>query len=407
MRVLSGLIASVCVLLGPAPAVAQESVGAQEIAAAFDALERRCPAEVASAYALALAGISESAAEHGIQTPQTNTSEAGVLQAYDYVLSAAPSLNEAALARAAIDAIASALDGGDSGYLDFRPCNCTAAVGLELTESTPHHTVVFPLAGTPAEAAGVLSGDKIIAIDGSDVTGASLSDVVRMLRGAPGSEVAVTVTRDEERLTFEMRRAIITIRPVTWSLDDGIGVIAIKTFNERSADRVREAIRELRRSEPRGYIIDLRGNSGGLLDQAIETADHFLNGGVVVNVLSARQCPEEEPQTYHARRGDETRGARLIILTDGQTASGAEVVAAALVERGRAETVGQRTFGIGSVSTVVPLSDRAGMRLITGELATPRGGVFTGGRAPLHETAARTPESDPAMDHARALLSAD
>jgi carboxyl-terminal processing protease len=194
------------------------------------------------------------------------------------------------------------------------------------------------------------------------------------------------------------------VRSVVSRVDDGIGYIEIRSFQENTAERVRQAIRDMRRQSVRGYIIDLRNNSGGLLDQAIETADLFLDGGVVATVLSARRCPAGDPEVYNARSGDETRGAPLVVITNAQTASGAELVASALVDRQRAVTVGRRTFGMGEIQTVAPLGQRAGLRLVTGELSSPRVGRFAGGRAPTHETPEASPGNDPAMARARELL---
>jgi carboxyl-terminal processing protease len=396
-------------LLLPSASLAQQALGVREVDAAFTAIERRCAADLQNTYAPTLARINELVVQHGAAAIEAEPTRTGVLSAYASALTAAPSLDEADLARAAVESMATAVDGpGDEYYLDFREfrnCDCRASVGVELRRGQPQHTVLRALDGAPAESV-LTPGDRITAINGADVSNLPASRVVRMLRGATGSVVAVTVARGEGAapVTHQITRAVVVVPSVVSRVADGVGYIAIRSFQEDAAHRVEQAIRDMRRQSVRGYIIDLRNNSGGLLDQAIETADLFLERGVVATVLSARQCPAEEPAVYHSRAGDDTRGAPLVVITDGQTASGAELLASALVDRQRAVTVGQRTFGLGEIQTVVPLSERAGIRLVTGELSSPTGGTFAGGRAPTYETPEATPGSDPALQRAREVL---
>jgi carboxyl-terminal processing protease len=404
------LLAIACLTICPSESRAQEQLGAREIVAALNAIERRCAADVSTAIGPAIQQIRELAAHHGaMDLANAATTQQGVLETYERALAAAPTIDEAELARAAIDGMVSGVDGVvEGGYVEFRPCNCTAGIGVELRASEPYHTVLYPLPGTPAERAGLMPGDRIAAIDGVDVAGMQLARIVRLFRGEPGTTVSVTISRDNpaESATYVITRVVIIVRTVTWSTQGDVGHIAIKYFGENTARRVREAIREIRQHirAPRGYIIDLRNNSGGLLDQAIETADLFLEAGVVGSVLSAGECTLGETTTYHSRRGDVTRGLPLIVLTNGQTASGAELLLASLLDRGRAVSVGQRTFGVGSVATVIPISDRAGIRLITGEISSPAGGVLTGGRPPVFEVPEATQGTDPAVDRALELL---
>ena len=396
-------------LLTPSLSFAQQAIGAQEIDGAFRAIERRCSADLPRTFAPAIAGINALVVERGGAPIEAEATRDGVLRAYATALASTPALDEAELARAAVQSIGTAADGQreDDYYIDFREyrdCDCHASIGVELLRGSTAHTVVRPLEGAPAEGV-LMAGDRIVAIDGVDVTALPLARVVRMLRGAIGTVVSVTVARGESApVSFQITRAVIRLQSVVSLVDDGIGYIEIRSFQENTAERVRAAIRDMRRQSVRGYIIDLRNNSGGLLDQAIETADLFLDGGVVTTVLSARRCPAEDPEIYHARAGDVTLGAPLVIITNAQTASGAELVASALVDRQRAVTVGQRTFGMGEIQTVAPLGQRAGLRLVTGELSSPLTGRFAGGRPPTHETPEGTPGNDPAMTRARELL---
>jgi carboxyl-terminal processing protease len=269
--------------------------------------------------------------------------------------------------------------------------------------------VIGVFADGPAARAGVLPGDRVIAIDGASVQGLRLYEVIVRLKGPVGSSVSLTVDRNGEQRTFAMERATAHREAVTWRIVDGIGVITVESFPENAGRKVRDAIRDIQRElrEPAGYILDLRDNSGGLLDQVIEVADYFLDGGPVLVVRPFGQCRDDEAETYNARRRDESEGARLIVLTNANTASGAEVVAATLRERRGATLVGQTSYGQGSVHTVIPMNGgRDGfLKLRTGTLTTPSGVAWAGaGLTPDVATELRDAVTDPAMTQAIALL---
>lgn len=409
MRLGVGVVAFALLAMFPARSEADEALGAREIRAALGAIERRCAADLPAAATAALTSINATLAQNGGAPIETQPTTDGVLNAFTSALATTPALTESELARTVVSAVAHDIDANvDTGYMEVRACNCQAGVGLELSTTPQGHTVVEPLPGTPAEQAGIRASDVLIAVDGADASGLSLSEVVRLLRGEPESTLALTIRRasSPEPLTFTMTRAIIRVRTVTSSAEDGIGYIKIRSFTELTGRDVETALRDIRRDvrHPRGYILDLRNNSGGLLDQVIEVADLFVDGGPVLTVRSARTCPAEEPEVYNARRGDDARGAPVIVLTNANTASGAEMLALALRERRGAQIVGEATLGIGQVTTVIPLSERAVMRLITGELASPSGRSIAGGLTPDVAVAGAIGDQDPALARARALV---
>jgi carboxyl-terminal processing protease len=196
---------------------------------------------------------------------------------------------------------------------------------------------------------------------------------------------------------------------VSWRIADGVAVITIEAFSEHSARDVRNAIRAIRREarHPVGYVLDLRDNPGGPLDQVIEAIDTFVDGGSVLTVSPVSHCSQDEPQRYNARRGDETDGARILVLVNSNTASGAEIAAASLREIRHAILVGQPTLGNAKVHTVIPMNGgRDGfLRLRTGTLSTPSGQSYDGtGIMPDVPIETRDAQTDPAMERALAML---
>lgn len=285
------------------------------------------------------------------------------------------------------------------------------AIGVDLDGSGPFPLVLRIADDSPAYFAGVQPGDTLLEIDGATTSGLRLAEVVTLLRGQINSEISIVVGRNGERVSFTMLRGAIAPPEVTWRLEGNVAIITLPGFQENTGRELRDAIRDIRRDvrRPAGYILDLRNNPGGLLDQVIESADYFIDGGeVVVTRPFAPACHPEDIQRYSAHRNDETDGARLVLLVNRMTSSGAEAFAAALKERRNATLVGQTTFGNARVHTVLPLSGgRDGfLRLSTGVLTATSGATWDqSGLTPDILTDIQTVTVDPAMERAIALLS--
>ncbi len=236
-------------------------------------------------------------------------------------------------------------------------------------------TIVTPMEGTPGFRAGLMAGDKIMEIDGESTDQMNLSDAVRKLRGPPGSAVEIRVLRPEERelRSFTLERAIIDVPSIRDArmLDDDIGYLRIVQFNEKTGEALQDAIDGLRRDGMKGLVIDLRNNPGGLLNAAIEVSQKFLRSNDMV-VFTQGRDPDQR-QTYRARGRDRDRDTQLplALLVNSGSASAAEIVAGALQDHRRAILVGEKTFGKGSVQTVLPLEDGSALRLTTSKYYTP------------------------------------
>jgi carboxyl-terminal processing protease len=267
-------------------------------------------------------------------------------------------------------------------------------LGIEVTSEDGVVRVVSPIDGTPAARAGIQAGDYLTAINGESIVGLTLNEAVRRMRGNAGTDITVTVAREgTDPFDVTLRREIINVRAVTARIEGGdVGVIRISTFNERTGAMLQDAIRTVKRDTGgrlAGVIVDLRNNPGGLLDQAIEVSDAFLDGGEVV---STRGRQPEDVQRYNARRGEDLAGVPVVVLINEASASAAEIVAGALQDRNRALVVGMDSFGKGSVQTVIPLQGgRDGaLRLTTARYYTPGGRSIKGaGITPDIEVAAR------------------
>lgn len=265
-------------------------------------------------------------------------------------------------------------------------------------------------AGGPAADAGILVGDRIIEIDRRSTEGMAIYAVERLLHGDIGRAAFVVVERDGERIEFDMRRVDNRRSPAPWRVERGVAIISMAAFPQGSPQALRNSLREIRRQPqpPEGYILDIRNNSGGLFDEIVEVADQFIDGGRVSTVRPFSACHGETAQTYDARGRDETRGARLVVLINGETASGAELVAAALRQRRQATLIGQRSHGTARVHMMIPMNGgRDGfMKLSTGVMTSPAGATWDGnGLTPDIITEPAAANSDPAMDRAIALLS--
>jgi len=251
-------------------------------------------------------------------------------------------------------------------------------LGIEVTQEDGMVKVVTPIDDTPASRAGILAGDIISAIDDESTQGLSLNQAVDKMRGAIGTSVKLTITRggSKEQREFRITRDRIQIRAVRTRLEgEDIGYIRITQFNEQTFDGLKGAIAKFQAEIPadkfKGYILDLRNNPGGLLDQSIAVSNAFLERGEIV---STRGRNAEETQRYNARPGDLSKGKPVVVLINGGSASASEIVAGALQDHKRATIIGTRSFGKGSVQTIIPLGQNNGaLRLTTARYYTPSG----------------------------------
>lgn len=249
-------------------------------------------------------------------------------------------------------------------------------LGIEVTMEDGLVKVVSPIDDTPAFKAGVQAGDLITAIDGEQVQGLTLNEAVEKMRGPVNTDILVTIRRDgvADPLEITITRDIIRIRSVRWREEGDVGYVRVTQFNEQTFDGLKQAVEEMTANigedKLKGYIVDLRNNPGGLLDQAIAVSDAFLDRGEIV---STRGRNSDETQRYNARSGDLTDGKPVIILVNGGSASASEIVAGALQDHRRATILGSRSFGKGSVQTIIPLGANGAIRLTTARYYTPSG----------------------------------
>jgi carboxyl-terminal processing protease len=250
-------------------------------------------------------------------------------------------------------------------------------VGLVIAADTGGIKVVSPIDDTPAAKAGIKSGDTILAIDGKGLEGLNLDKVQDMLRGPAGTKVTLTLLRPGGQKSFEVNieRAAIEVEAVKSHREGDIGYIRIPAFNERTSEGLEAAVRSLKKEIGpglKGYVVDLRDDGGGVLDQAIAVADDFLSGGEIV---STRGRHPDDTQRYDAKPGDITDGKPVIVLINGGTASASEIVAGALQDHKRATILGTTSFGKGSVQTIIPLNggEDGALHLTTARYYTPSG----------------------------------
>ncbi len=249
-------------------------------------------------------------------------------------------------------------------------------LGIEITVKDGILTVVSPIEGTPAYRAGVLAGDQIIKIDGEPTKNFTLLDSVKRLRGPRGSKVTITIMR--EGLTkpkdFTLVREVIPVRSVRYELlEKNYGYIRLSQFQEKTDSEFEKAMKALEEESKgalKGLILDLRNNPGGLLDQAVKISDRFIESGLIVSVEGRK---EDQRMKWYAHADGNISRYPLVVLVNGGSASGAEIVAGALQDHGRGILVGTQTFGKGSVQTIIPLKDGSGLRLTTARYYTPNG----------------------------------
>jgi carboxyl-terminal processing protease len=251
-------------------------------------------------------------------------------------------------------------------------------LGIEVTMEDGLVKVVSPMDGTPAARAGILSGDFITNIDGDAVQGLSLEQAVNKMKGPVHTSTKLKIERKgmDKPLDVSIEREIIQVKPVSFhTVGDDIGYIRISSFNEQTTEGLHKAVAEISKQIPQdklaGYIVDLRNNPGGLLDQAVSVVSTFLPRGEVV---STRGRTPEETQRYTAKGGDMTKGKPMVVLINGGSASASEIVAGALHDHKRATLIGTRSFGKGSVQTIIPLGTGNGaLALTTARYFTPSG----------------------------------
>jgi len=249
-------------------------------------------------------------------------------------------------------------------------------VGIEVTQEDGLIKVISPIDGTPASRAGIKTADRIAGIDGQSIAGLPLNEAIDKMRGPAGSKITLTILREGEKKPFDVTlvRAIVSVDAATSRREGDIGYIRLPGFNEQTAEGMEKAVRDLKKQIGpgiKGYVLDLRNNPGGLLDQAIQVSDDFLNSGEVV---STRGRHPEDTQRYDAKPGDITDGKPVVVLINGGTASASEIVSGALQDHKRATIIGMTSFGKGSVQTIIPLGEgRGALRLTTARYYTPSG----------------------------------
>ena len=292
-------------------------------------------------------------------------------------------VQDSELISSAIQGMVSSLD-PHSSYMDTKSYGDMqittkgqfGGVGIQIQMDEGLIKVISPIDGTPAAKAGIKPGDRIAAIDGTSIQGLSEDDAINKMRGAEGSKVTLTILREGEKKPFDMTltRASVQVDATTWHREGDIGYIRMPGFNEQTAQGLEKGVRDLKKTigpSLRGYVLDLRNNPGGLLDQAIQVSDDFRAGGEIV---STRGRHPEDTQRYDAKGGDITDGKPVVVLINAGTASASEIVSGALQDHKRATIVGMTSFGKGSVQTIIPLGQGGGaLRLTTARYFTPSG----------------------------------
>jgi carboxyl-terminal processing protease len=293
-------------------------------------------------------------------------------------------VDESALIEAAIDGMLSSLD-PHSGYLSPEDAASMrvetrgefGGLGIEVTQEDGWVKVVSPMDGTPAEAAGILAGDFITAVDGESVLGLTLDDAVALMRGPVGSEIIITVVREGTAEPFDVSiiRDTIKLTAVRARTEGQSIVLRVTTFNDQTTPDLTAGLAAQIEAaggaaNVNGIVLDLRNNPGGLLNQAVQVADAFLEAGEIV---STRGRDPARGDRYNATPGDMSGGLPIVVLINGGSASASEIVAGALQDHRRAIVVGTQSFGKGSVQTVMPLEGEGAMRLTTARYYTPSG----------------------------------
>lgn len=301
-------------------------------------------------------------------------------------------VDDSKLIEGAINGMLASLD-PHSGYLDARGFSNLrtqtdgeyGGLGLSVTMEDGVVKVITPTADTPADKAGIKAGDYITHINKELIFGLTLDEAVEQMRGKPGTKIDITVVREgqDKPIELTLTREIIDLKPVKWEVKGDVGVLTVTSFSADATTDLRAAMMAVEKSmgkKPRGWVLDLRSNPGGLLDEAVGISDLFLERGEIVSQRGRRKGDIER---YFAEPGDLAGGAPVIVLIDAGSASASEIVAGALQDQHRAVVMGERSFGKGSVQTVLPLTDTTALRLTTARYYTPSGrSVQEGGIEP-------------------------
>ena len=283
------------------------------------------------------------------------------------------------LVESAIDGMLSSLD-PHSSFLNaeslkkmkIQTKGAFGGLGIEVTMENGFVKVISPIDDTPAYKAGIKAGDYITHLDGKSVIGLNLNEAVDKMRGPVGTKLKVTIGRsNQEAFDVTIKRDIIKISSVKSKLEEDVGYIRITTFSEQTSKSTKDAIKKLKKEKNlRGYVLDLRNNPGGLLDQAVSVSDLFLEKGEIV---STRGKNSKNPEMYKAKSGDIIDGKPLVVIINGGSASASEIVAGALQDHKRAILLGTRSFGKGSVQTIIPVKPYGALRMTTAKYFTPSG----------------------------------
>ena len=245
-------------------------------------------------------------------------------------------------------------------------------LGIEITMESGLVKIITPIEGTPADKAGVQAGDYIVKIEDKQVKGMTLLDAVKLMRGKVGTSLEITIRRPEVEgeIKFNITRAIIKIREVSAEVKNNIGYIRLRAFNEQSHNQLIKQLKKISNNKIEGYILDLRNNPGGLLSQAIKITETFLDGGEIV---STRGRDKNDIRIFNAKKGDKIGNKPLIVLINQGSASASEIVSGALKDHKRAILLGEKSFGKGSVQSIIPLKNQGGLRLTTAKYYLPSG----------------------------------
>ncbi len=272
-----------------------------------------------------------------------------------------------------------------------------SGIGIEITIKDKVLTVVSPIEGTPAYVAGMKAGDKIIKVEGESTLDMSLMEAVKKIRGPEGTVINLTVFREgeEKPLEFAIKRGVIPLKSVRYLfLTPDIGYVRVSNFQSNTAEELSKALEALEEGgNLKGLVLDMRNNPGGLLSQAIDVSEMFLDSGIIVSTKGRTGSHDIEAR---AHKNSKPRAYPMIVLVNGGSASAAEIVAGALQDNKRALILGSRTFGKGSVQTILPLSDGSGLRLTTARYYTPSGkSIQSSGIAPDIEITFIAPDKEP------------